>query len=77
MEELRVVGIIYDAGAKPRQQSVQSSHACNLYLENKQQQNRELNNIRKLKKKSLPNSKAKIRPRAIICPLASRPMISL
>lgn len=76
MEELRIVGIIYDPGAKPRQQSVQSSHACNLYLENKQQRSRELDNIRRLKKKLLPNSNAKIRPRVIICPLASQPPIS-
>lgn len=35
MTELRIVGIIYDPSTKLWQQSVQSSHACNLYLENK------------------------------------------
>lgn len=76
MMELRIVGIIYDPGTKPRQQSVQSSHACNLYLENKQQKNRELNNIRKPRKKLFLNSKAQIRPRVIISPLAAEPVIS-
>lgn len=76
MAELRIIGIIYDPGTKPRQQSVQSSHACNLYLENKQQKNRELNNIRKVKKKLFPNSMSKIRPWVIISPLAAQPMIS-
>ena len=55
---------------------MQSTHACNLYLENKQQKNRELNNIRKLKKKLFLNFKAQIRPRVTISPLAAQPMIS-
>jgi hypothetical protein len=62
MVELRIVGVIYDPGIKPRQQSEQSSQACNLYLEDKQQKNKELNIIRKLKNKLSLNSKAKIRP---------------
>lgn len=76
MVELRIVGIIYDTGTKPRQQSAQSSHTCNLYLENKQQKNRELNNIKKLKNKLFLNSKAKIRPWVVISLLAAQPMIS-
>ena len=76
MMELRIGGIIYDPGTKRWQQSMQSTHACNLYLENKQQKNRELNNIRKLKKKLFLNFKAQIRPRVTISPLAAQPMIS-
>lgn len=76
MVELRIIGIIYDPCTKPQQQSVQSSNARNLYLENKQQKNRELNNIKKLKNKLFLNFKAKTRPWVIISSLAAQPMIS-
>lgn len=62
MAELGIVAIIYDAGAKPRQQSVQPSCVCSLYLERKRQRSRELNNIRKQNNKLSLNFKAKIRP---------------
>lgn len=75
MVELGIVAIIYDAGAKPGQQSGQPSCVCSLCLEKKRQRSRELNNTRKQNNKLSLNFKAKIRPSVIITFLATQPMI--
>lgn len=76
MVELGIVAIIYDASAKPRQQSVQPSCVCSLCLEKKQQKSKESNNIRKQKNKLSLNFEAKIRPWVAISFLATQPLIS-